>query len=317
MIDLDLWRTEEDQRNTLRHKEGLSIIVEGDEEEETAEFKVGQDGYQDAMEESKDKVILWENEDSQHPGEREDVEIHFVKNEREEPFFRYDLLDFDKEHHPKVHNAQGTPIERCGAGKTVMRQQDEEGISIKRRRKVIMKCEDEYLCVCQERQVNSGGEVHTSSIDASNDSYYDLSSVELAFTEGNRNEIRLRTVPAPEEGSQQVDLQFMIQRINWVEEQFVFISLGTSNLLQVKSNGDVITKAPRNEGQGACIDGEIGSHAYSDEYIFSRERQDRRSFAFKSILTGKYLSVDMFGRVSASSDDVGRAQQWQIIYINN
>ncbi len=53
---------------------------------------------------------------------------------------------------------------------------------------------------------------------------------------------------------------------------------------------------------------------FDEERIFRRERQDRKTFAFKSYYTGKYLTVEPDGRVSAASDDIGPRQKFQVAY---
>lgn len=53
---------------------------------------------------------------------------------------------------------------------------------------------------------------------------------------------------------------------------------------------------------------------FDEERIFRRERQDRKTFAFKSYYTGKYLTIEPDGRVSAASDDIGPRQKFQVSY---
>jgi hypothetical protein len=53
---------------------------------------------------------------------------------------------------------------------------------------------------------------------------------------------------------------------------------------------------------------------FDEERIFQRERQDQKTFTFKSYYTGKYLTVKPDGRVSATSDDIGPRQKFHICY---
>lgn len=52
---------------------------------------------------------------------------------------------------------------------------------------------------------------------------------------------------------------------------------------------------------------------FDEEILFRRERQDRKTYAIKSYYTGKYLTVEADGRVTASSDDIGPCQKFQFI----